>query len=136
MNELFKIDWVNDWLTPFMWLVATFNIVVCGYSIYRLRKNIREGQWFSAQDYARLAVFESWVRSGARQDQWCEELEFSMRQSAAYVAKHKGPVFYQAFLRYETAADQELDAVIKQLGGTLTHDHQPNVFTIDSRTRS
>lgn len=135
LSYLTSWEFANNYLTPFMWFVSAVSTGVCLWSLYSIRRTHRMGQWFSAQDFARLAVFDSFVRSGARSSLLCEQMEFSLRETYAATAKHKGDRFYTQFLRFETLADHDLNAAILKLGGKLTHEEDQHNTIGDSTGR-
>lgn len=135
LSYLTSWEFAHNYLTPFMWFVSAVSTAICLWSLYSIRRTHRMGQWFSAQDYARLAVFDSFVRCGARSSPISEQMEFSLRETYAAAAKHKGEAFYTQFVKFETLADRELDAAIRKLGGKVTHEEDQHNAIGDSTGR-
>lgn len=135
IQTMFTWQWVNTWLVPFVWACTLFSVVMSFYTTYRTRKFFRETMCMTTEDYARLAVFSSWVKGGGRAAPLGEEIEFEMRQQYARMAKMKGEAFYTEFVQCETRADIELNAVIHRLGGTISHDKEIEHTSDHIRTR-
>lgn len=135
LSYLTSWEFANNYLTPFMWFVSAVSTGVCLWSLYSIRRTHRMGQWFSAQDYARLAVFDSFVRAGGRSSHISEQMEFSLRETYAAAAKRKGENFYRQFEHFETMADRELEAAIRKLGGKVTHEENQHDAITNSTGR-
>lgn len=135
LSYLTSWEFANNYLTPFMWFVSAVSTCICLWSLYSIRRTHRMGQWFSAQDYARLAVFDSFVRCGGRTSLISEQMEFSLRETYAATAKRKGEKFYTQFVEQETRADRELEAAIRKLGGKITHEENQHDAITDGTGR-
>lgn len=85
------------------------------YEHYRWKRRERRNLHAAARLMARLAVFESWVRTGGRQSALCEDLELKMREDYAMVAKRVSPAYFKEFEAHEERADQELSELITTL---------------------
>lgn len=132
MSNWIPDNWMVAWLPPVLWFVTacTFLLMLMSLFMYvRNIRNFRRMMLLDAQDYARFAVFSSWVRAGGRTTAMEEMVEFGMREQFARAARMRGPEFYTAYEQHETRADRDLDAVIRQLGGTLSHDETKPAIT-------
>ena len=113
-----------QYLVPAIWIVLLFSMSFTVLQVWRTwcySRRIQIRAKASAQSMARLAVFDSWIRSGGRTNALEEYLELELRNEWAEKAKHHGNEYYRAFCAAEEQADQELIAVIKRLGGVITH---------------
>lgn len=93
-------------------LPFTFVVVMRWYREKQYQSYLR----MSALIMGRYAVFDSWVRAGGRHDVLMEDLERSIRDEHAAAAAAIGPNYLAEFTRHETAADEQLMALIKAHG--------------------
>lgn len=93
-------------------LPYTFVVVMRWYREKQYQSYLR----MSALIMGRYAVFDSWVRAGGRHDALMEDLERSIREEHAAAAANIGPNYLQEFTKHETAADEQLMALIESHG--------------------
>lgn len=117
MLELIKKDpaFVIAWCS-IIGLVFCLPFVWTQWSNWRYQRKFRRHVRVSAMMLARLAVFDSWVRSGGRKEPLCEDVELQLRMDYVNSARRNGPEYMKDYVMHEERADADLMALIVQYG--------------------
>lgn len=116
MNEF--ITKYESALTVGAWLLTALSCLPVVYVVlerWRYNKQFRRRVRASAQQQARLAVFDAWIRSGGRQTALNETIEHEIRDEYSALAMKHGEEYYAEFVRHETEADNQLMQLITTL---------------------
>jgi hypothetical protein len=101
-----------SWVLTAVSMIGLLPVVWMKWSDWRYQLQYRRHLRVTAMCMARLAVFDSWVRSGGRKEPICEDLERSLREDYAASAARCGPEYLNEFVMHEERADADLMALI------------------------
>lgn len=123
------VDVYGHLVTVSSWLISAIMLALLVYPVYekwRYQKQFRKHLRLAARAQARLAVFDSWVRSGGRKSQLNVDVERDLRNDYAAAARKGGPEFFSDYEAAEVEADMELNGLMRFLNLTDAEEAEDN----------
>lgn len=109
------------------WLVTAISTVLLLYPMYESWRHQRKERRFlrmSGYMCGRLAVLDSWLKSGGRMNDLCKQVEREMLMSYIHGARENGPDYFKSFNQGFMDTQEELERLIRTLNINTEDDHE------------